>query len=204
MGITERKEKEKVDLQKAILAAARAIFLEKGYDNVSIRNIAERIQYSPTTIYLYFKDKDAIFNAIHKEGFALLNEKFQVLQSVANHFERLKAMGRIYIQFANDNPDLYDLMFVQNAPMDCIDEFETWQEGQKAFDGLKFTIQGCIDNGDLKFKDAEIGAFVIWSFMHGMCVLNFKERCKVISEDRQNDIVALSYEAFIHLLDQSK
>src|SRR6185369_1180340 len=100
MGITERKVKEKQDLQKLILDAAMETFLEKGYEDISIRNIAEKIEYSPTTIYLYFKDKDAILYALHQEGFRIMNSKMQVLEYVSDPFDRLKAMGRIYIDFA--------------------------------------------------------------------------------------------------------
>ncbi len=105
MGITDRKDREKEDLHKSILKAAREVFLEKGYHQTSIRNIAEKIEYSPTTIYLYFKDKDAIFYALHTEGFVMLNSKMSVLFSVAEPLERLKAMGRIYLEFALQNPD---------------------------------------------------------------------------------------------------
>jgi AcrR family transcriptional regulator len=60
MGIQERKEKQKLEIRKAILEASIKLFKEEGFDNVSIRKIAEIIQYSPTTIYLYFKDKKEI------------------------------------------------------------------------------------------------------------------------------------------------
>lgn len=204
MSITERKEREKVDLYKAILNAAREIFLSKGYEQTSIRNIAEKIEYSPTTIYLYFKDKASIFHAIHAEGFLKLNMQFAVLQTVSNPLERLKAMGRIYMNFAIENPELYDLMFIQQAPMEVLEKKAEWNEGQTSFDGLKLTIQGCIDNGDMKFIDAEIGAFTIWSAMHGMCSLVIRNRCMVISENRQETIPGLAYEAFIQLLENQK
>ena len=104
MGINERKERERDVLQKSILTAAREVFLEKGFDQTSIRSIAQRIEYSPTTIYLYYKDKDAILFALHSEGFQLLGSKMEVLNSVENPFERIKAMGREYIRFAMEHP----------------------------------------------------------------------------------------------------
>lgn len=204
MGITDRKDREKEDLHKSILKAAREVFLEKGYHQTSIRNIAEKIEYSPTTIYLYFKDKDAIFYALHTEGFVMLNSKMSVLFSVADPLERLKAMGRIYLEFARQNPDFYDLMFVQKAPIEFLEEQEPWKEGQSAFDGLKYTIQECMDKGELNFKNAEVGAFVIWSAMHGMCTLSNRERCKVISLENQEDIIDLGFAAFVEMLDQIK
>lgn len=201
MGINERKERERLDLRKSILDAAREVFLEKGFEQTSIRSIAQRIEYSPTTIYLYFKDKNDILYALHHEGFQLLNVQMLALTAVSDPFERLKAMGRIYIRFAEENPDFYDLMFVQKAPMDSLDEEESWKEGQSAFDGLKYTIQECMDQGKLNFTDAEIGAFLVWSTMHGMCALNDRGRCKILDESNREHITERTFESFIRLLE---
>jgi AcrR family transcriptional regulator len=199
MGILERKEKEKADLRRVILNAAREVFLEKGFEQTSIRNIAEKIEYSPTTIYLYFKDKDSIFLELHNEGFQLLGQNMAVLLNVENPFERLKAMGLAYIQFAQEHQVYYDLMFVQTSPMDCLDE-KPWEQGSDAFSILKITIQQCMDQGYLNFESAEIGAYVVWSTMHGMCILNFRNRCQVISEENREEIILKGYREFIRLL----
>jgi AcrR family transcriptional regulator len=201
MGITERKERDKEDLRKSILEAAREVFLEKGVDQTSIRSIAQKIEYSPTTIYLYFKDKNEIFYALHQDGFALLNTQMTPLGVVSDPFERLTAMGRIYLKFAEDNPDYYDLMFVQKSPMDSLEEDQSWQEGQNAFGVLKLTIQECMDRGYLPFSDAEVGAFVIWSAMHGMCVLEERGRCKILDEEKREYIVEAAFEEFVRMLE---
>nr|WP_294861814.1 TetR/AcrR family transcriptional regulator [uncultured Fluviicola sp.] len=201
MGINERKEREKEVLQKSILTAAREVFLEKGFDQTSIRSIAQRIEYSPTTIYLYYKDKDAILFALHSEGFQLLGSKLEVLYSVENPYERLKAMGRIYLQFASDHPDYYDLMFVQKSPLSKLEDDEMWKEGSSAFDGLKATIQQCMDEGYLTFGDAETGAYVVWSTMHGMCNLYDRGRCKVLDPEKGEKIIELGFEEFIRMMD---
>ena len=95
MTIATRKERQKEELRTKILEVAKALFIERGFEETSIRNIAERIEYSPTTIYLHFKDKDDIFYALHQEGFILLNQYFRVLQNVEDPFERLKAITRL-------------------------------------------------------------------------------------------------------------
>jgi AcrR family transcriptional regulator len=181
MGINERKEREKEELQKSILTAAREVFLEKGFDQTSIRSIAQKIEYSPTTIYLYYKDKDAILYALHTEGFNLLGSKMEVLNMVENPLERIKAMGRVYIQFAMDHPDYYDLMFVQKSPMNKLDEdHDVWKEGQTTFDGLKYSVQQCMDQGYLPFTDVEAGSYLLWATLHGMCNLYDRGRCRVL------------------------
>lgn len=188
-----------MDLRKGILDAARELFLEKGYEHTSIRNIAEKIEYSPTTIYLYFKDKDSIFLELHNEGFSLLGQRMAVLTTVEDPMERLKAMGRIYIQFARENPDYYDLMFVQNSPMDCL-EHKQWEAGESAFGFLMSTVRECIEKSYLSFRNAEIGAFVVWSTMHGMITLDFRERCQVLSEAAQKDTLEKGLDEFIRLM----
>src|SRR5476649_194828 len=74
MGIKERHDRDREAVQRAILDAARELFVNEGYQNVSIRKIAERIEYSPAAIYGYFPSKDDIFFALAEEGFRLLNQ----------------------------------------------------------------------------------------------------------------------------------
>ena len=89
MGIVERKEREKEEMRKLILEAAQKLFLETGFEKVSIRNIADAIEYSPATIYLYFKDKNELLYAIHNIGFQKMIEEFYPALSLADPFDRL-------------------------------------------------------------------------------------------------------------------
>ena len=147
MTIAKRKVRQKEELKGKILEAARSLFIEHGYEETSIRNIAERIEYSPTTIYLYFKDKDDIFFALHREGFVLLNKYFSVLAEVEHPFERLKAISKAYIKFALENREYYDLMFISRSPMSALEnrDEEKWEEGNKAFGALEMTVRQCLE-----------------------------------------------------------
>jgi AcrR family transcriptional regulator len=176
MTVANRKQREKEEMRVLILDAARKIFLEKGYHQASIRNIAEQIEYSPGTIYLYFKEKDEIFHALHEEGFSRLLAYMQPLQHVAEPFERLKAMGRVYMQFARENKDFYDLMFIMQAPMKHEKE-EEWKMGHRALNYLKDVLRDCQAVGRFQGKNVEYLSFTIWSAMHGMCALYCRERC---------------------------
>src|SRR3954464_6495000 len=96
MGIKERQERDREAVHRAILDAARELFTAEGYHNVSIRKIAERIEYSPAAIYSYFPSKDDIFFALAEEGFHLLGgphtaEHAAELQALAP-FERVRAI----------------------------------------------------------------------------------------------------------------
>lgn len=189
MTIANRKERQKEELKAKILEAAKELFIEKGYEQTSIRNIAERIEYSPTTIYLYFKDKDDIFYALHQEGFRLLNQYFRVLENVADPFERLKTIMKAYIKFALENREFYDLMFISRAPMNALKEdCEEWDEGKKSFEALVNTVTQCMELGYFEFMDPEHVSFTLWSMVHGVCSLEIRDRCSVLTEEKQKGL----------------
>ena len=112
MGIKDRKERQKTEMREAILSAALGLFSDEGYDNVTMRKIAEEIEYSVGTIYLYFKDRDEIFFELHKMGFEEFYNRQLAVQNVKDPLQRLTDHGLAYIQFAIDQPQYYDLMFI--------------------------------------------------------------------------------------------
>ena len=79
MGIAERKERERQEMQDRIVQAAKGLFMENGFENTSIRKIAEEIEYSPAAIYRYFQSMDEIFYAVHSEIFDLLYDHIKVV-----------------------------------------------------------------------------------------------------------------------------
>lgn len=185
MGIVERKERERGEMRQLILGAAQKLFLENGFEKVSIRNIADEIEYSPATIYLYFKDKNQLLYALHQHGFMKMVEEFQPLQEVTDPFDRLVQMGRAYIQFAVQNPELFDLMFIMTAPMDTLEE-EAWMEGEQAFGLLRQVVQDCMDAGVFRQHDVRSTAMMIWSGIHGYTALFLRKRLGMFPEcDRQ-------------------
>ncbi len=154
-------------------------------------------------IYHYFKDKNEIFHALHQDGFLALMERMQILTSVENPLERLKAMGKIYMGFAKDNPDMYDLMFIKEAPIDHISHHkdENWKEGNNTFGFLRNTVQQCIEEGYFKGHDIEALTYMIWSTVHGMVSLRICGRCEVIYLENQDTIMEESYNSFTKILD---
>ena len=174
MGIKERKLKHRENLRQSILDAAKMLFLKNGYEATSIRKIAAEIEFSPTTIYLYYKDKAEIMHALHQEGFKMLSEQFKVLRNVSDPFERLKAMGRSYINFALENRDFYEIMFIMKEPLQHIKEEEEpdWEEGDAAFQTLVSTVMECQEKGHFREYEPESFALLAWSNMHGLCTLN--------------------------------
>jgi AcrR family transcriptional regulator len=173
MGIEDRKLRHKEDLKVIILKAAKDLFLERGFKDTSMRNIAEKIEYSPATIYLHFKDKNEVFYALHQEGFRMLVSAFKTLSNVSDPFERLKAMGHTYINFAIENPDFYQLMFVMSQPLEVLnlDIARCWDEGEDAFRSLLNTVEACQAHGYFKGLEPNGLSFSIWSTVHGLASL---------------------------------
>jgi AcrR family transcriptional regulator len=210
MGVSERKERHREDLKKEILTAAKELFTEKGFDATSIRAIAEKIEYSPATIYLYYKDKNEIVHALHRDGFKLLVSNFEVFSHISHPFERLKGMGRAYIQFATQNPDIYQLLFIMKEPLEHVANcFEDWDEGDRAFDILLKTVGECQEFGYFKGFDKTMLSFSIWSTMHGLCSLRTSGHLGHVAIARANQmnldqLMSAAYETFVATLEKLK
>jgi AcrR family transcriptional regulator len=168
----ERREQEKRDLRAAILRAAGHLFAEQGYERFSLRQVAETIGYSPTTIYLYFKDKDDLLFAVVDEGFERFGAQLAAAAaSVADPIERLGALGRAYISFGLQYPVHYQLMFMQRA--DFLAGCRPGEEKPRidAFRVLQDTIQYGIDAGALRPGDVEAYGDALWALVHGVVAL---------------------------------
>lgn len=205
MGITERKEREREEMRELILVAAQKVFLENGYEKTSIRAIADIIEYSPATIYLYYKDKNELFLALHTTAFQKLMVEFAAVAVIPDPFERLVELGRRYIKFAIENPELYDLMFVIRAPMEALAcKEEIWEDGMRSFDFLKLIVAECIKAGYFKGEeDIDITCTTIWSFMHGMMALYLKDRMKMFIDEDVMDRIENSFRQFVEMMKAS-
>jgi AcrR family transcriptional regulator len=203
MTISARKHREKEAMRRLILDAAKSIFLEKGFHSTSLRNIAEKIEYSPGTIYLYFKDKDEIFHALHEEGFAKMLQMMAPLQHVQDPMQRLIAMGRVYMNFAWENKDLYDLMFIMEAPINSEKDRDKWVMGNQTLEQLKQILTQCKQAGYFKDMDPEYLSFLIWSALHGMCALYCRNRCHAYEHAQEKDLLRTGMDYFIKIIERS-
>lgn len=185
MGILERKEKQKTELRQQILEASMELFVQEGFEKVSIRKIAEKIEYSPTTIYLYFKDKNEILYQLNMIGFGIMAEYNKDLPTIKNPLLRLHKMGENYIRFGMENPHYYDLMFIQQAPMDALEELmcEEWEAGDRAFDALCTVIQECMEAGLIIKGDVTAAALATWGMVHGLVALTVRQRLGKMLKD---------------------
>src|ERR1700747_96287 len=116
MGIVERRERERSETRDKILDAARELFVSEGYEGVSMRKVAERIEYSPTAIYVHFADKNELFHELCRRDVARLQEVVAVAEMPTDPIERLRQIGRNYVQFGMSFPNHYVFMFMTPHP----------------------------------------------------------------------------------------
>ncbi len=201
MTIKERKALEKNEMREAILAAANKLFLTEGYEKTSIRGIAEQIAYSPATIYQYFEDKDDIFLTIHIRAFDELLNLLKTADSVKNPLERLEALGKIYIAFALENPELYDLMFCMHAPMASLHaKKKEWNCGFETYDYLKNTISECIKQKLIRSTNIDLITISAWGHLHGLLSLHIHERYQMLENVDIQQVIYASVHNLVEML----
>src|SRR5580658_6134813 len=141
MGTTERREREKQELRTKILDAAREMFAAEGYEAVTMRKIAERIEYSATAIYAHFKDKNALIRELCETDFIAFAQRFVAFLQVDDPVERLRRAGVAYVDFAIDNPQHYRLMFMTARPtIQDEDTSGVGDPGRNAYAFLRSTV----------------------------------------------------------------
>lgn len=189
MGIAERRESDKERMRGRILDAAMKLFLKEGFERVTIRAIAKAIEYSPATIYLYFKDKNEILFALQTIGFEKLYMKQQEVLAIKDPWKRLRQHGKVYVEFALKNPEYYDLMFIMRGPIVKMKEKKKWESGQRSYEFLKENIRECMSAGYLMKTNEDIATFAKWSLTHGMASLIIRDRAIMLPKEHLNAII---------------
>lgn len=163
-------------MKQNILDAAMELFITEGYENVSIRKIASKIQYSPGTIYLYFKEKSDIIFELHEIGFNKFYERQMSIQNIEEPFERIKAHMRAYLDFAFEFPEYYQMMFIEKAPVKTICETAEWTCGGRSFELVIKNVSQCQEVGYFKDRNPLEVSFFLWSLVHGFASLEICQR----------------------------
>ena len=169
MGIAERKERAKEDIRRRILEAAHDLFEKRGYENVTMRAVADAIEYSPTTIYLHFENKDALVEALCFSDFEKLGAALAA--GLPEHpVERIRALGRAYASFGVANPNHYRFMFM--TPGDW--KRRAPEEGtppDRTYGLLRDAVVMAMDQGCFEKGDADLVAQLLWTSIHGVVSL---------------------------------
>jgi AcrR family transcriptional regulator len=177
MGVKERRAREKSETRDKILDAARELFVTEGYEGVSMRRVAEKIEYSPTAIYVHFADKEELFHELCQQDYARLAEVFQSSAMSSDPVERLRQIGSTYIEFGVRYPNHYKFMFMTSHPPQEPDEEDREVMGNPEVDAyafLKWAVQQAIDAGRMRedLRDAELISQTLWAAVHGVISLH--------------------------------
>lgn len=171
-----RNAQQKSAVRKVILVAAREIVVQKGFAALSIRKLAEAVGYAPGTIYLYFKNRDALTREICLQGFAELSAQMDLVVT-ADPQERLTALLNAYANFALENPETYRLSFMEDprfaeemmraAPLEG-----EGGAGRRAFNLLVEAVQALKQSGKIRAEEDEtLLAELFWTGIHGVVSL---------------------------------
>jgi len=176
MGVKERRDREKLETREKILDAARELFVAEGYDGVSMRKIADKIEYSPTAIYVHFADKDELFREICHEDFRRLAQSLIGLAQVLDPVERLTKIGLAYIEFGHGHPNHYRTMFMTPHPPILKSEIALEGKGnpeEDAYEFLRATVAEIMHTGAFRedLNDVDLVAQTLWAGVHGVISL---------------------------------
>ncbi|MBR1201466.1 MULTISPECIES: TetR/AcrR family transcriptional regulator [unclassified Bradyrhizobium] len=186
MGTAERKGRDRAAREHRIVAAARVIAEREGWDGVTIRRLADEIEYSQPVLYSHFKNRDAIVAAVAVEGFKELTVALREAASGSTGRNALKNVALAYLAFALDRPALYDAMFV--LPTDLrFAEAGTRPELRAGFEALAAVVAPfCVEVADV--------TETFWAALHGLAAL---ERSGRVRPGARNQRIALVVRAIV-------
>jgi AcrR family transcriptional regulator len=168
MGTRERHDRERLAVRGKILGAARELFIAEGFRHVSMRKIAERIEYSPAAIYSYFPSRDDIFIALFEEGFRLMEAEPDGADACSDALDALRAMLLGYYRFARRHPQYFELMFLDRSVPQFCEQWEKFDFMNAKVDEAVAVVQRAIDAGALPPGTEAVAAFhVLWGAIHG-------------------------------------
>ena len=177
MGTKERQDRERQAVTASILSAARDLFVAEGYQSVSIRKIAERIEYSPAAIYSYFASKDDIFLALAVEGFHRLDEKVRSAMHTGDPLEDVRANWWAFYEFAQEQPAYFQLMFVDRSVPRITQEWEGFEFLQQMLGNAQSALQKAIDAGQLpNTVNPNVAMHMLWAALIGPAVVAIRHR----------------------------
>lgn len=178
MGPRERREREREEIRTRILDAARELFASEGVESVTMRRIADRIEYSPTAIYFHFKDKDALLSELCDCDFREFAHGFTEIAKIPDPVERLRAAGYAYVDFGLSHPSHYRLMFM--TPKEALGNLEDKGNPEEdAYAFLQAIVADLLKAGKLRddLTDLDLVSQIIWSGIHGVVSLEIA-KCK--------------------------
>lgn len=194
-----RRGEQKEQLRSLILQQAGEMFVEWGYNDFSMRKLADRIGYSAATLYLYFRDKDDLLFTVVDEAFASFQSQLHTAaDSTSEPWERLGRLAQAYVLFGLNHPAHYQLMFMWRSDYLTKPRHEEAPPRVDAFQVLSDAVHYAIDQGAMQQGDPEVYSDILWAMMHG--IVSLAIQMPMFDEERTVQLVEHSkqmiYKAF--------
>ncbi len=174
MGVIERRERQRAALRERIVTAARDLVAEGGFEALTMRKIADAVEYSPGAIYLHFAGRDEIAFELVLEGYTALLRYLQPACAIDDPEERLRAFGAAYLAFAQAEPQWYRLIFLQDQRYAEVAFGSADGAGKPGDDAIGILVDVCrelIDRSVYRAMDPQLAALMLWSGLHGLASL---------------------------------
>ncbi len=174
MGITERRERERRELRSRIVEATRSIAAESGWDHVTVRRVAEEVEYSPQVIYRLFDGKDDLVYEVVRQGFGWMRDDLRdARQAGGDPVDGLLRVARAYWRMAHRCPETYQAMHsLAGVPFGTA---ETPVEAREAFAELRAAL---VDALGAEPADPDAATDIFWATLHGLVSLTLGGRIK--------------------------
>jgi AcrR family transcriptional regulator len=169
VGVAERRGRERVEVRRKILDAARELFMAEGQERVTMRRIAEAIEYSPTAIYNHFQDKDALLQSLCEDEFSSLFVHLRTDTPPRSGVAWIRQLGLAYARFGLGYPNHYRFMFMTAGAFG--QDHEPSAPAREAFGLLRAAVKRAIEVGEFRRGDVDAIAQVLWSSIHGAVAL---------------------------------
>ena len=173
MGVKERRQRERTQVRERILDAALDVFAKEGAEGVTMRALADAIEYSPPVIYAHFRDKDAIIQELCNRQLRQLAQVFATFGTL-DPVERLRNIGYVYADFAIDNPSHFRFLFLTPHTYSAEEAQLSKDDPERnGYAFLKQTVKDCMALGAFRdaYTDADEIAQICWASAHGLVAL---------------------------------
>lgn len=204
MSSMDRRIRARQRTRALIVDAARELFVRNGYDAVTMRAVAARIEYTPTAIYHHFRDKKhLVLECCLEDARLLAGEMRRVAEENRDPIERLRQMAVAYAGFGLRHPNHYRLMFMTELPGGELTGLDVVKGNPEldAYSVLKAAVQSAIDARLLRadYANVDATAQMLWSALHGIISLRIaKNDIRVLEWQDADDAIRLVCDTFLH------
>ncbi len=210
MGIAERREREKEKRKNDIVNAAERVFFEKGHENATMDDVANEAELSKGTLYLYFKNKEDLYLAIHLRGNKILHSLFKkAVKNKKTGIEKTRSVGKAYVEFFKKHPNYFNAMlYYESHDFDFADQdsvaAECLIEGKATLELLIESIVIGIKDGSIRSDiDPVKTALNLWGQTTGVLqIASLKEKIVLAQHFSisAQDVIDYNFDLIYHAL----